>query len=132
MAAQEEEIADGKGQVPQSMEQIGQWMEAGRNAIEDDMTTMTGVGVKEERGEEAACSSFVPFFNGNFWRRPFLYPKHHIELDIPGVENDVLQKMEYGFDYVHDPEAQEERQEYDKKDNHKKKGKKKKGKKKRR
>jgi hypothetical protein len=47
LAAQEEDVDDGKGQVPQSLEQIGQWMQAGRNTIEDDMTTMTGL---EEEG----------------------------------------------------------------------------------
>ena len=47
MAAQEEDVDDGQGQVPQSLEQIGQWMQAGRNAIENDMTTMTGL---EEEG----------------------------------------------------------------------------------
>jgi hypothetical protein len=66
LAAQEEDVDDGQGQVPQSLEQIGQWMQAGRNTIEDDMTTMTGVGVKEERGEGTVYSGFVPFFNGNF------------------------------------------------------------------
>ena len=47
MAAQEEDVDDGGRQVPQSLEQIGQWMQAGRNAIENDMTTMTGL---EEEG----------------------------------------------------------------------------------